>query len=250
MLSTKIRKFISKRVSLFIITFLVVVSAVALAGVGQVLIWEATPSSWGIVATSRWEKVHNFVNWWIDVQWYALITSWALVVKWSQPTEKFAATVDSYTNYLAGLITNAQNLSDKYSKYRPALFVNGNATIRDNLIVWNRSQTAGKYNKTKLLVYWQIQLWTTPIDNWNRATGVDTASCSTGSIWTIRLTLPIDYPYSWSVCPLQICYPGGQWTNTGTSRKSACDLVQFNGATPTPPIRTEVWMEIEIPPVD
>ena len=227
MLSTKIRKFISRKVSLFIITFLVTVSAIALAG--NILTWETVPTTGQAISTSRWTKIHNFINWWTDINWYAAVTSWTLIVKWSTPTADFSTFADKYTAYIANII------SARNTKYRPALFVNGNTTIRDNLTVWNTS------TKSKIRVYWQIQLSTLNLD-WDTELGV-AASCNTGAIWTIRLALPIT---AWTRCPLQICYPWTQWINAGVSRKSACDTVTFS--TNPDPIRNQ--SAIELPPLD
>lgn len=195
------------RASLFAITFLVVISAIVLAGYASVLDGETKPALSWTIEVSRWEKVHNFVNSRITDWSGGLMTPWSLVVRWIlgvfDPTRLIAV----------------KDRADE--KYRTRLYVDGNGIITENLFVGSATKTS------KVFIYWWLQLSTL-------TTLEAHSSCNTGAIGTIRLKIPITSG-STTYCPLELCYPGNQTGHTnGISRKSACDPVTFTST----PIRT------------
>jgi len=234
MVTKKAWRFLATRLSLFAITFFVVASAIALAAITPVLQWETKPVWSWTIATSRWQKIHDFVaaRW---ESWSVLKTPWSFITSWN------LGVVDSV--YIWGDIYNGvkqyllfeSNLG--VDKYHPALYVNGNAVMKWSLVVWGNN-TAG----ASLYVHWALQL-TTDTD----LPLLSTASCLDSQIWTLRLRLPTTTT-GYTYCPLEICYPGTQTGHqAGTSRKSACDPVAFPT---TPPNRTGLMASAEAAIVD
>lgn len=82
MLSSKISKFIFRKAFLFAITFLVVLSAISLATFTNILFGEDRPQQWSGIITTRWEKVHDFIDSW-KKEWNSLETPWTLIVNWN-----------------------------------------------------------------------------------------------------------------------------------------------------------------------
>lgn len=215
----KVWKFITTRFSLFVVTFLVVLSAIVLAGYTTVLDGETKPTASWTIEVSRGQKVHAFVDGRTTNWWTGLITPWSLVVKWVLGV--FDATADF--------------IIKESASFKARMYVAGNTIITDNLFIGN------KRTSSKVFIYGWLQLSTiNTLDAWR--------NCSNASeVGTIRLRLPTVVGTE-TYCPLQICYPGTQtWHGSGITRKSACDPVSF----PTPPpIRTGVWIGSNIYPID
>lgn len=210
----RVWRFITTRVSLFVITFLVVISAIVLAGYATVLNGETKPVLSWTIEVSRWQKVHDFVNSRTTDWSGGLMTPWSLIVKW----------ILGVFDPLAWTFA-ARDRAD--AAYRTRLYVDGNGVITDNLFV------GGKTKTSKVFIYWWLQLSTI-------AYTTAYASCNTGAIGTIRLRMPTNIVSTESYCPLELCYPGNQTNHTnGVSRKSACDPVTFPAAIS----RTGVWID-------
>lgn len=213
MLSKKVGKFMLSRASLFVITFLVVISAIVLAAYESVLVGELKPELSWTIEVSRWEKVHDFVNSRTTDWLGGLLTPWNFVVRWILGV--FDPTLGTFVT---------QNRTD--ARYKTRLYVAGNGIVTDNLFVGSKTKTS------KVLIYWWLQLST--INTLEAYT-----SCNTGTIGTIRLRMPTTITTE-TYCPLELCYPGNQAEHpNGVSRKSACDPVTFTTATNW----TTVWIE-------
>ncbi len=216
-------KFVFKKVSLFFITFFVVLSAIVLAAFTSILSWEAKPVADWTLEVSRWQKVHDFVNGRTE-SWSFLKTPWSLIANWIMGVVSNLYVADNNTKEMKPLLAE---------KYRPAIYVEGNGMIKENLFVWDSLDPNG----SKLHVYGTLQLSTVG-GNTNLGTS---SSCNEAAIGTIRLSLPA-LGSAWSYCPLQICYPGAQTgTTSGISWKSTCEPVIFSPTNPVP-IREEIWI--------
>lgn len=200
------------RVSLFIITFLVIVSAIVLAGYSTILVGETKPAASWTIEVSRWQKVHDFVD--------SRTTDWlnGLMPPWNFGVKGILGVFDPLI--WTYIIKDRADL-----RYKTRLYVEGNGVITDNLFV------GGKTKTSKVFIYWWLQLSTI-------STLEAYSSCNTGAIGTIRLRMPTTITTE-TYCPLELCYPGNQTGHSpGVSRKSACDPVSFT----TTPVRTGVWI--------
>jgi hypothetical protein len=118
----KVWRFIITRLSLFIITFLVIVSAIVLAVYSTILVTEVKPiASWTIEVT-RWEKVHDFVNSRTTDWLSGLLTPWNFVVNW-------------ILGVFDPIIWDFAIKSRSDAQYKTRLYVAGNGVVTDNLFV-------------------------------------------------------------------------------------------------------------------